>query len=78
MTGAPTRILPMSTSLTPALTIMLARSATVRITVPALNEPAPVTASPSCTGRVMTTPSIGEAMLSCWFGLVVSGRPTTP
>ncbi len=54
----------MSTSLTPTLTIIEERSATVAITVPALKEPAPVTTSPSSTVRRITTPSMGEVMCS--------------
>ncbi len=75
VTGAPRRTLPMSTSLTPALTSIVERSATVAITVPALNDPAPVTASPSSTGRVITTPSIGAVMLMRWSAVVVTGTP---
>ena len=75
VTGASMWTLPMSTSLTPTLTIMLLTSATVPSTVPALKEPAPVTVSPSSTGRVMTTPSIGEVMLRSWLALALTGMP---
>ena len=55
----------MSTSLTPALMIMVSTSATVMSTVPALKEETPdVTVSPSSTARRMTTPSMGEVTFS--------------
>jgi hypothetical protein len=66
-TGRPTRILPMSTSFTPALTIMREVSATVNSTVPALKDETPeVMDSPISTFLVRTTPSIGATMLEPW------------
>ena len=58
----------MSTSLMPALMIMVSTSATVISTVPALNEETPdITVSPSSTGRRITTPSIGEVTFRRWL-----------
>ena len=71
----PRWILPMSTSLMPALTSMVPRSATVEMTVPALNEPDPVTVSPSSTGRSMMTPFMGEKIFTTWRGLSPTGMP---
>ena len=67
LTGCSSRTLPMSTSLTPALMIMVPMSATVMSTVPALKEETPeVTVSPSSTLRRMTTPSMGEVTFRRW------------
>ena len=66
-TGMPTRILPMSTSFTPALTIIFETSATVKRTVPALNDETPVViVSPISTFFVSTTPSIGATTFDPW------------
>ena len=55
----------MSTSLMPALMIIVSTSATVISTVPELKEETPdMTVSPSSTGRRITTPSIGEVTFS--------------
>ena len=63
-TGMPTCTLPMSTSFTPALTIIFDTSATVNSTVPALKDETPeVMDSPISTFLVRTTPSIGATML---------------
>ena len=57
----------MSTSLMPALMIMVPTSATVAMIVPALKLETPeVTVSPSSTGRRMITPSMGAETLSRW------------
>src|SRR5258706_277873 len=62
-----TWILPMSTSFTPALTIILETSAMLNITVPALNEETPeVIDSPISTFLVRTTPSIGAMTFEPW------------
>src|ERR1051325_722254 len=62
-----TWILPMSTSLTPALTIMREVSATVKSTVPALNDETPeVMDSPISMFFVRTTPLIGATTLEPW------------
>ena len=43
------------------------RSATVKSTVPALNDETPeVTVSPSSTPFLMTTPDIGAVTRACW------------
>ena len=66
-TGIPTRILPMSTSLTPALTIIFETSATLNSTVPALNDDTPeVIDSPISTFFVSTMPSIGATTFEPW------------
>ena len=59
-TGCPTETFAMSTSFRFTFTMSDFRSATVKRTVPALNEETPeVTVSPSSTPFLMTTPDIG-------------------
>ena len=66
-TGWPTLTLAMSTSFRLTRTISDFRSATVKSTVPALNEDTPeVTVSPSSTPFLMTTPLMGAVTRATW------------